>query len=208
MHKHQTTVGFLLGYAFGFLTRVLLRLMRQVGAGRDQEVALTLAMAYLCYWVTGSPCKGSGVVAVAVMGLYGAAKNKWDISVRAEREGTFDGFWETLAFIINATVFAYAGAATVNFFVRAGTQLSASGATRAELWRTLWMLPVIYVILMVMRFVLTLAFRPLFRAVRGDLVRFAFFLSKHLRWVCVGGVLSGGATRSCFSFMDQQNNHY
>jgi hypothetical protein len=33
------------------------------------------------------------------------------------------------------------------------------------------MLPIIYVILMVMRFVLTLAFRPLFKAIRGDLVR-------------------------------------
>lgn len=165
------SVGFLLGCVFGFLTRVLLRVMRRFGAGRDQEVALTLAMAYLCYWVTASPCRGSGVVAVAVMGLYGAATNKWDISVRAEREGTFDGFWETLAFVINATVFAYAGAATVNFFIRAGAQLSASNDTRAELFKTLWLLPVIYVILMAMRFVLTLLFRPLFRAVRGDLVR-------------------------------------
>jgi hypothetical protein len=110
-----------MGYAFGFLTRMLLRLMRRFGAGREQEVALTVAMvrtwggfgrvfvrmclalcvgrvcatssmpclsfspysrpprpqAYLAYWVTASPCKGSGVVAVAVMGLYGAAKNKW-----------------------------------------------------------------------------------------------------------------------------------
>jgi len=70
-------VGFLMGYAFGFLTRMMLRVMRRFGAGRDQEVALTLAMAYLAYWVTSSPCQGSGVVAVAVMGLYGAAKNKW-----------------------------------------------------------------------------------------------------------------------------------
>lgn len=51
--------------------------MRRFGAGRDQEVALTLAMAYLAYWVTASPGRGSGVVAVAVMGLYGAATNKW-----------------------------------------------------------------------------------------------------------------------------------
>ena len=43
-----------------------------------------------------------------------------DISVKAESEGTFDGFWETLAFIINAAVFAYAGAASLNFFIRWG----------------------------------------------------------------------------------------
>jgi NhaP-type Na+/H+ or K+/H+ antiporter len=71
------TIGFVMGYVFGALTRVILRLMRRWGAGRDQEVALTLAMAYLAYWVTASPCKGSGVVAVAIMGLYGAATNKW-----------------------------------------------------------------------------------------------------------------------------------
>jgi hypothetical protein len=33
------------------------------------------------------------------------------------------------------------------------------------------MLPIIYVILMTKRLVLTLAFRPLFRAIKGDLVR-------------------------------------
>lgn len=45
-----------------------------------------------------------------------------DISVKAESEGTFDGFWETLAFVVNAMVFAYAGAATVNFFIRWGNK--------------------------------------------------------------------------------------
>jgi hypothetical protein len=54
------------------------------------------------------------------MGLYGAATNHWDMSVRAEAEGTFDGFWETLAFIVNALVFLYAGAGVVNFMIRWG----------------------------------------------------------------------------------------
>ena len=71
-----------MGYAFGFTTRLMLRVMRRFGVGRDQEVALTLAMAYLAYWVTASPGKGSGVVAVAVMGLYGAATNKWCAEAR------------------------------------------------------------------------------------------------------------------------------
>ncbi|KAI8472713.1 MAG: Sodium/hydrogen exchanger family-domain-containing protein [Monoraphidium minutum] len=164
------TIGFVMGWFFGWLTRMMLRVMRRFGAGNDQEVALTLAMAYLAYWITASPCKGSGVVAVAVMGLYGAAKNKWDISVKAESEGTFDGFWETLAFVVNACVFAYAGAATVNFFIRSSIDLYTTSAyTRSELWRTLWMLPIIYVILMLMRLGLTLAFRPLFKAIHGDL---------------------------------------
>lgn len=33
---------------------------RYMGATHDQEVALTLGMAYLAYWITGIPCKGSG----------------------------------------------------------------------------------------------------------------------------------------------------
>jgi hypothetical protein len=41
---------------------------RYAGANHDQEVALTLGMAYLAYWVTGVPCKGSGVCACAMSG--------------------------------------------------------------------------------------------------------------------------------------------
>lgn len=55
-----TAVGFVMGMAFGVLTRLLLRYMRYMGAGHDQEVALTLGMAYLAYWITAMPCKGSG----------------------------------------------------------------------------------------------------------------------------------------------------
>jgi hypothetical protein len=50
-----------------------------------------------------------------------------------------------------------------------GIQLSDSG-NRDALLHTLWMLPIMYLILMVKRLVLTVAFRPLFRAIKGDLV--------------------------------------
>lgn len=49
-------VGFLMGYAFGFLTRMMLRVMRRFGAGRDQEVALTLAMVSKGKGVGWGPC--------------------------------------------------------------------------------------------------------------------------------------------------------
>lgn len=58
----------------------------------------------------------AGVVAVAVMGLYGAATNCWDMSTHAHHH--FDGFWETLAFVVNSLVFLYSGASVVNFFIR------------------------------------------------------------------------------------------
>jgi hypothetical protein len=58
-----------MGMVFGILTRLFLRFMRYMGAGHDQEVALTLGMAYLAYWITAIPCKGSGEVLVFDQGL-------------------------------------------------------------------------------------------------------------------------------------------
>ena len=59
---------------------------------------------------------------MAVFGLYGAATSKWDISTKVEETGAFDAFWDSIAFIVNAIVFFYSGAACINFFVRcAGT---------------------------------------------------------------------------------------
>eukprot|EP00879_Flechtneria_rotunda_P004544 GHRR01004799.1.p1 GENE.GHRR01004799.1~~GHRR01004799.1.p1 ORF type:complete len:1688 (+),score=648.93 GHRR01004799.1:153-5216(+) len=177
-------IGFVMGMAFGVLTRLFLRFMRYMGAGHDQEVALTLGMAYLAYWVTGVPCKGSGVVAVAVMGLYGAATNCWDMSTHAHH--TFDGFWETLAFVVNSLVFLYSGASVVNFFIRASGDLMETG-DHSDLPTTLWMLPIIFIVLTLLRFGLTFAFRPLFILMRGDL---SF---KECIFVCAAG-LRGSAS--------------
>ena len=55
---------------------------------------------------------------MAVFGLYGAATSKWDISTKVEETGAFDAFWDSIAFIVNAIVFFYSGAACINFFVR------------------------------------------------------------------------------------------
>ena len=60
----------------------------------------------------------AGVIAVAVFGLYGAATSKWDLSTKVEESGAFDAFWDSIAFITNAIVFFYSGAACINFFVR------------------------------------------------------------------------------------------
>jgi hypothetical protein len=67
----------------------------------------------------------AGVVAVAVMGLYGASTNCWDMSTAAHH--TFDGFWETLAFAVNALVFMWSGAHVVNFFIRSVCRQPALG---------------------------------------------------------------------------------
>lgn len=61
---------------------------------------------------------GTGVIAVAVFGLYGAATSKWDMSAKVEESGAFDAFWDAIAFIVNAIVFFFSGVACINFFVR------------------------------------------------------------------------------------------
>lgn len=69
---------------------------------------------------------GTGVIAVAVFGLYGAATSKWDMSVKVEESGAFDAFWDAIAFIVNAIVFFFSGVACINFFVRYWQQHSPS----------------------------------------------------------------------------------
>ena len=44
-----------------------------------QELAVSIAMAYLSYYVANSPLGVSGVTAVVVLGLYGSATGKWEM---------------------------------------------------------------------------------------------------------------------------------
>jgi len=52
--------GMLIGLAFGVTVRWLLSWMRQRDAGRDQQICLTLAVAYLSFYVANSPANVSG----------------------------------------------------------------------------------------------------------------------------------------------------
>ncbi len=79
---------------------------------------LLLPPLLLLLWITEMSYAFSGVIAVAVYGLYGAATNKWDISLKIEAHGAFDAFWETMAFIVNGIIFFYSGVACINFIVR------------------------------------------------------------------------------------------
>ena len=56
-----------------------------------QELSLTLGMAYLAFYVANSPqiAGTSGVIAVVVMGIYGSATGKWDMSPRFAESGFF-----------------------------------------------------------------------------------------------------------------------
>lgn len=52
--------GFLIGMAFGIGTRYVLRWMRHLGAGIEQQVALTFALGYLSFYTANGPAGVSG----------------------------------------------------------------------------------------------------------------------------------------------------
>lgn len=54
--------GFLIGIAFGIGTRYVLRWMRHLGAGIEQQVALTFALGYLSFYTANGPAAVSGAL--------------------------------------------------------------------------------------------------------------------------------------------------
>lgn len=57
---HLVSGGLGIGLAFGITCRYILRFMRYMNATIDQQVSLTLAFAYLSYYVANSPARVSG----------------------------------------------------------------------------------------------------------------------------------------------------
>ena len=52
--------GGLIGFGFGFVTRLLLRGMQRWGASAEQQIALTVAGGYLVFYTANSPADVSG----------------------------------------------------------------------------------------------------------------------------------------------------
>lgn len=105
--------GFLFGVAFGLVAHWVLKFMRRHRAGIDQQVALTLAGGYLSFY-TANSFHLSGVVAVAVFGLYGASTSTWDLPPASH--GAFEAFWDALSFVANSIVFFFTGVREEEFF--------------------------------------------------------------------------------------------
>eukprot|EP00798_Chlamydomonas_sp_ICE-L_P021081 gene21081-27964_t len=68
-------------------------------------------MAYLCFYIANAYLQASGVMAVVVFGLYGAANMTWDMSLQAKREGWIQKSWDVLTFRTNGTI-SYVGASS------------------------------------------------------------------------------------------------
>ncbi|DBA77107.1 hypothetical protein WJX77_005031 [Trebouxia sp. C0004] len=156
--------GFAIGFALGFLTKWLLSLLRSRGAKAPEEMALTVAMAYLAFYLANAPGQVSGVIAVVVYGLYGSATAKWGLSPKVAESGVFDQFWDTIGFGITGMVFFFSGVSSVNFFVRSAQELyDVEHFAIKTVAVTFWRLPVIFLVMFIVRGLLIVMFNPLFK---------------------------------------------
>lgn len=71
-----------MGFVFAYATTWLLTWLRRMGAKPPEVLTLTVAAAYLAFYVANGPLHVSGVIAVVVFGLYGSATAKWNMSAR------------------------------------------------------------------------------------------------------------------------------
>ncbi|KAK9819620.1 hypothetical protein WJX72_000338 [[Myrmecia] bisecta] len=158
--------GLAIGLAFGVAVRYMLRYLRRKGAGIDACVGLTFGVAYLAFYVANGPCHFSGVIAVAVFGLHGASTSRWDMG--HQESEAFEAFWDSVAFVTNAIIFFFAGASSINFLVRSSEELVNEGQAHV-LVTALWELPLVWLVMFAIRFVLLGIFQPLFRVMRSKL---------------------------------------
>lgn len=93
-------------------------LQHQQGRTEHIEVALTVGMSYLCFYLANAVVGVSGVIAVVVYGLTGSATLNWEMSSQARESGVFTTFWDCIGVVINGMVFLFAGVSAMNFFER------------------------------------------------------------------------------------------
>lgn len=137
--------GAAVGALFGMGLIYLLNLMRRAGLKKKPEVSLSVAMAYLCFYVAQGPAGFSGPIAVVVNGLLVNAIGKAELSPAVQN--LWHWSWELLAYMANSIIFFFAGVAAMNFILFSGLQEDFDGRI------AILYLPVIYVLLFAIRFV-------------------------------------------------------
>ncbi|GIL45384.1 hypothetical protein Vafri_2634, partial [Volvox africanus] len=164
--------GLAVGLACGVTMKWALRLLQWRRLKPHVEVSLTFAAGYLAFYIANAYLQASGVIAVVVFGVYGAATGTWGLSSQARRAGAFDRFWDVFAFCINGLIFFLLGASAVNYLIRLGTELDTDGGTSQRLLlETLLMLPLMYITLFTMRGLLIAAFCFAARAINRRRLR-------------------------------------
>lgn len=81
-----------------------------------QDVLTTGAL--ISFAPTHPPLQSSGVIAVAVFGLWGAATSLWGRFALEEEEKVWFAVWDSVSAVANGVVFFWAGVASLNFLVR------------------------------------------------------------------------------------------
>eukprot|EP00884_Botryococcus_braunii_P005640 jgi/Botrbrau1/15077/Bobra.0286s0006.2 len=155
--------GALIGYISGWIEKTSIKLLRYRGDTPAEELALSVLSAYLIFFFANTIVGVSGVIAVVVFGLYGGATAKWAMSPPVVEKGIFYHFWDTISFIMNGMVFFFAGASSVNFFYRSTTEIIADDGALSAVIGTFWRLPLIFVAMMLLRFIGISFLRPVFR---------------------------------------------
>lgn len=96
--------GPLLGLAFGWGQQMCLSLIYNDWIA---ESTLTVATAFLCFYVAEDLCGSSGVLAVVFLGVYMAARGRQLVSPASEH--AMHIVWETLEFFANTVIFVLSG---------------------------------------------------------------------------------------------------
>lgn len=96
--------GVVLGIVFGIITVFWLT---HVFKNPQVETSITIALAYLCFWVSEATVLAvSGVLAVVFMGLF---LSKYKTAVSPEVEGFLHHVWEQISYVANTIVFVLSG---------------------------------------------------------------------------------------------------
>ena len=147
--------GCVVGLLFGWITLRILRILRRTGASRPRELGLIQGMAFFTYYIGSSPLNVSGVIAVVVFGLYGAATSKFELA-NTDAAAQLDGVQNTVGSALNGIVFFLGGASATNFLIRAAPLLE------DDLSMTLCYIPIIYFLVFAFRFLSIAIFNGVF----------------------------------------------
>ena len=149
--------GALVGWAAGYITLRLLRVLRRWGAQSFFGIGIIQAGAFLSFYIANSPLQVSGVISVVVFGLYGAATSKFEYAHSGAAAEQLEAVLSTLTALFTGFSFFLGGATASNFLIRAISHLHGN-----ILLHSIAVIPVVYIGLFTIRFIGILVINTLF----------------------------------------------
>ena len=186
----KTITSFLGGMAIGSLAALFMALMVKWLQLRDMkgfvETVLSLALAYISYYITQIWVECSGVISVVVFGLWGTATLQWGMNSKNLSRGLFLGFYDVFVFILNGIIFFFVGASCANLVIRSQSFLIGSSGhdgytSLSQFYGELaWRFAAIYVYSFTCRFAFTwfsFEFFRFFKLSEGGNLKQTFFVA-------------------------------